>query len=427
MRTHLRLGLFGLIAIIVAMLVPAPASADGPTFGYQAAAGATKINALGYAIKSDMTAPSVVSGAYYESDDQNQVAGVDVSPLATVGVAKSDAHARHLNDGWTSSSHARTADVSILGGLIQVQAVDTVSSAAVSSTDPATTSSSTTFLGLVINGKKYPVSVPDNTTVGIPGIATVTLNATKTGTTEDSATAIGAGLVVNLLSAFDGVAAGARIVLNPTFVTVQPTGRGTAPALGGMSYAVYINAHAGKPVSAETGRLPLSVVPRFGTDGKVLVNDTAQINIKGIVKTEAVESTAYGVTTADYQNVVTTEKVLRLRVFPTLRGPLISADAIGSTSEVEMVDGEPTVLDGNMQFLNLKIAGQEIPVDVGPNTSIHIAKLGTVTINEVKKAQYSWMHGVQVMALHIVLDTARYGLPIGAEIQLGVTQAIVWD
>jgi hypothetical protein len=31
-----------------------------------------------------------------------------------------------------------------------------------------------------------------------------------------------------------------------------------------------------------------------------------------------------------------------------------------------------------------------------------------------------------VMALHIVLDTARAGLPIGAEIQVGVSQAIVW-
>jgi hypothetical protein len=64
---------------------------------------------------------------------------------------------------------------------------------------------------------------------------------------------------------------------------------------------------------------------------------------------------------------------------------------------------------------------------VGPNTTIHIANLGYITLNEQKQvAVDGFFHGIQVIALHIVLDTAKAGLPIGAEIQVGVSQAIVW-
>jgi hypothetical protein len=36
------------------------------------------------------------------------------------------------------------------------------------------------------------------------------------------------------------------------------------------------------------------------------------------------------------------------------------------------------------------------------------------------------VHGYEVTGLHIVLDTAGYGLPVGADVKLGLSQAIVW-
>jgi hypothetical protein len=80
-----------------------------------------------------------------------------------------------------------------------------------------------------------------------------------------------------------------------------------------------------------------------------------------------------------------------------------------------------------LQFLNLRIGGKSIPVDVAPNTSIHVANLGTVTINKQDVvAVNGWVHAFQVVGLDIVLDTVGYGLPVGAEVQVGVSQALIW-
>ncbi len=56
-----------------------------------------------------------------------------------------------------------------------------------------------------------------------------------------------------------------------------------------------------------------------------------------------------------------------------------------------------------------------------------MANLGYVTLNEQKQVSVpGFFHGIQVIALHIVLDVPIKNLPIGAEIQVGVSQAIVW-
>jgi hypothetical protein len=93
---------------------------------------------------------------------------------------------------------------------------------------------------------------------------------------------------------------------------------------------------------------------------------------------------------------------------------------------VRLDDGEP-VTEGNLQFINLKIAGKAIPIDVPPNTTLNIAGLGKVVINEHKELRAPGVaHAYQVIALHITLDTAKAGLPVGAEIIVGVSQAFVY-
>ena len=112
-----------------------------------------------------------------------------------------------------------------------------------------------------------------------------------------------------------------------------------------------------------------------------------------------------------------------LKLFPKLSGALISATAIGSTSHVRLDGGTP-VTEGNLQFINLKIAGKVIPVDVAPNTTINVAGLGKVVINEQKEQRAPGVgHIYRVIALHVTLDTARAGLPVGAEIQIGASRS----
>jgi hypothetical protein len=329
--------------------------------------------------------------------------------------------------GFTTTAHAHTANVNLLNGLIKVSAVDTVSTAQSNGTDAPTANSSTELVGLTIGGKKYPLNVRQNTGVTIPGVATVVINASQTATSGESVVTQGAGLYVTLLKARNGVAAGAEIMLNPTYTLITPSkdSEGGYP-LGGGGFGAYAFAHVGDEVEAETGKLGGKMMPPLGTNGLPVSNTTAKVNVPQLIRADGVSSTVTGISIPALSEATVSSKLANLQLFPSLTGSLISATAIGSTSHVRLDDGTP-VTEGSLQFINLKIAGKAIPLDVPENTKINVLGLGTVVLNEHKELRVPGVgHAYQVIALHITLDTARAGLPVGAEIQVGVSQAFVY-
>ncbi|MDQ2637406.1 MAG: hypothetical protein M3Y83_11075 [Actinomycetota bacterium] len=404
----------------------APASAAPGDFGYVTFAGGTQISAVGTTITSDLTAESSVAGNQPNSAT-NKVASVRVGGLAQVGAVNTDAAAVASGDGFKTTAHARTANISLLNGAIRVSAVDTTSTAESNGTDEPTAGSQTEFVGLTIAGKKYPLNVPTNTNITIPGVASIVLNESRTAIQDGSVVAQGAGLHVTLLRAANGVAAGAEILLNPTYTLIVPMkdADGGFP-LGGGGIGAYAFAHVGDEVEAETGKLGGKFMPPLGTDGKPVSNTTGSVNLPQLLTVKAIESTVTGTSNPALSESTVSSKLADLRLFPSLFGSLISATAIGSTSHVRLDDGEP-VTEGNLQFINLKIAGKAIPIDVPPNTTINVAGLGEVVINEHKELRAPGVaHAYQVTALHITLDTAKAGLPVGAEIQIGMSQAFVY-
>jgi len=409
-------------ALVAAAIAPVPASADVPDYAFGGTAGGTQITAVGTTISSSATAQSALFG-HSPGVNTNKIASVYVGGLAQVGAVTTDVTATAQGNGFKLVSHARTANVSLLGGAIKIQAVDTTSTAAADDSSPATASTTTRLLGLTIGGKTYPVDVGPNTGVNIPGVASVTINAQRSAASGKTAATTGAGLIVTLLAPRGGAAAGAVIMLNPTFAAVQPAHpESNGPSLGGMAYTAYVQAHATNQVKAETGRLAQVAMPLAGTGGQTLNNHLANAYVAGVLNLGVMDSYATGVSTDTYAKSELLTRTARL----SLLNGLIQAGAIGSTSKVEMV-GDQFTETGSFQFVNLKIAGKTIPVDVAPNTSIHIANLGTVTINEQKSvAVDGYVHGFQVIGLHITLDTARAGLPIGAEIQVATSQALIW-
>ena len=150
------------------------------------------------------------------------------------------------------------------------------------------------------------------------------------------------------------------------------------------------------------------------------------VNVPQLLTVKGIESTVTGTSIPALSETTVTSKLADLHLFPSLSGGLISATAIGSTSHVRVDDGTP-VTEGSLQFINLKIAGKAIPIDVGPNTTINVAGLGKVVVNEQKELRVDGVvHAYQVIALHITLDTAKAGLPVGAEIEVGASQAFVY-
>jgi hypothetical protein len=411
------------VALLTAAVVQAPAAqADTHNFRYLGTAGGTQVTAVGLTVKSDQTAQSVLSGAG-DGHDNAKIASVYVQGLVSVGAVTTDETATAEGDGAKLVSHAKTLGVSLLGGAIKVDAIETTSTVEASSTIAPHGDTSTKFLGLTIGGKKYPINVKENTGVVIPGVASVVINASTSGANDTSAGSMGAGLIVTLLKARGGAAAGAEIDINPTYAAIEQfTSPETGAVLGGTAYGSYVEAHVGDKVQVESGRSAQVGMPGMGTNGDTFTNATAAVNLPGVLNLGAIESSENGVTNHALSEVTESTKIARLSLF----NGLISATALGSTSHAKLVGGDGSQ-EGSLQFVNLRIAGKAIPIDVGPNTTIHVANLGTVTINEQKSVAVKGVaHGVQVIGLHIVLDTARAGLPVGAEVQVATSQAVVY-
>ena len=402
------------------------ANAATTAFAHAAFAGGTKVTAVGTTVTSDLTAESGVSGTQ-PAADTNKVASVRVSRLVRTGAVTTDASAVKSGIGFKTTAHASTANANLLNGAIKVSAVDTTSTAESNGTDAPTASSSTEFVGLTIAGKKYASHVPANTGVTIPGVARVVINASHTATSGESVITQGAGLYVTLLKARSGVAAGATIVLNPTYTLIVPSAdTDGGHRLGGGGFGAYAFTRVGDEIEAETGKLGGKTMPPLGTNGATLSNTTAKIDLPHLLKADGIETTVTGTRIPALSEATVTSQLADLKLFPKLSGALISATAIGSTSHVRLDGGTP-VTEGNLQFINLKVAGKAIPVDVEPNTTIDVAGLGKVVINEQKELRAPGVgHIYRVIALHITLDTARAGLPVGAEIQIGASEARVY-
>src|SRR4029450_5989080 len=104
---------------------------------------------LGTGIRSDLTAAAGVQGDTLPASDTNNAAGINVgSGLVRVGAVTTWAKAQARGStGAKMSTGGRTADISMLGGLIRADAVETVSTATKSSSGLCS-NSSTTFVGL---------------------------------------------------------------------------------------------------------------------------------------------------------------------------------------------------------------------------------------------------------------------------------------
>jgi hypothetical protein len=432
-KSKFRILAVGAASVLAASIatVPLPASAVTANYSYFGATGGSQIQAVGTTISSSMTAMSQVAGMLKPATTNNRLLTVSAQPLARLGTIETSEAATAVNDGWKLTGHARTANINLLDGLIVVNAVTTTTTAQFDTAGGGVGSSDTEFLGLTIAGKTYPASVGKNTRIEVPGIVSIVLNYQNVNSDANGIATQGAGAVITLLKAFKGAALDSTIVLNPSFGYVAKSHNPGGLQLGGAAYGSYVFAHVGdvsnpNSITVESTRTAYEVMPPTGTNGAVLENHTARVFLKGVLNATAIASTAEGASSPalNYSKLAT--RTANINVFPSLLGALIHADAIGSSAEVRKTDAG-TTMKADAQFVDLNIAGNDIPVDVGPNTTIHIANLGYVTLNEQKQvAVDGFFHGIQVIALHIVLDTAKAGLPIGAEIQVGVSQAIVW-
>lgn len=386
----------------------AGASTSYAFLGY---AGGSQIKALDETVTSSLSADSSVYGGEAAQTSSNVLAGASAQGVLTLGAISTSSQIAPVTGGWALTSVAHAADVSLLGGLITATAVDTTATVSVVN-DAVQATSSSKFVGIKIAGVHVPVDIPENFTVKIPGVATVTINAVFAAAQGGQGAAVGAGISITLLQKEGSADAGATVYVTPVFdVAALITEPDTGHANLGKAYGTSVTAHVGTLVGVRSDPTAVVDVYHGGTDGKTVTNSIAATNLSPLLHVGAVTDTGFGTNTTAKATTSMTSKVTGLNLF----NGLITASAV-SVAATASSDGTQ---HASMSLLNLTIAGKAIPVTVSPNTTIKVAGLGTVVLNQ----RIPVPGGISVRGIDIVLNTAAYGLPAGAEVQIAAAGA----
>jgi len=416
MLTRRLLSTFLLTASLVTLTsAPAVQAADTPRYNYVGWSGGSIIRATGSTISSDLTAQSYVAGITVPRQASNNVAVVEVGDVVRTGAVETLERVEAFEDGVRLSSFARTANVDLLNGLITADAVETVNRTTASPTNGMQTTANTTFVNLHIGNSDLPVNIGKNFVVKIPGVVTVIANGHEIIEEGGTIRSFSYGLKVILLDALAGIGARSVIFLNPTFAGMAPPVPTDFPRLAGYGFGTRVHTTATSEIKIDSGRTANVSVPPGGTNDLVISNSTAAVKVPKIINTGAVFSTARGLVMSNLGEVTTTNEIVGV----SLLGGVITADAIKVKAHALRVDN---VFSGDvkMTFVNLVVAGNEIPIDVGKNTKIQIGDLATVIINK----QDSSPQAVGITGIYIKLLRPVGDAPAGALVE--ISQALAW-
>jgi len=403
------------LATLAVSLMGLPAANGGTgTYQYAAYTGGTLIRAVGTTISSDLTAQSAISGNFTPNSSTNRVSSVHVSTIANLGVVETSTTAANfgLNGGVRIHSHAKTAGLNLLNGTIRADAVETDVITTGVPGQPLTSEGVTKYVNLRIVGVELPVNIPKNYKVTIPGLATIVINASYSQELDGGVlTHTGYGLGLWLLNPYQGAPTGSTIILNPTFAGMAPPVPVEQPTVGGYAYGTQVLASVGSDIKGQVGKTATVGVPPGSSGGKLARNTTATVKVPGVINLGAVTSTSQSFAEPGYADVTTTNEIAGLNLF----NGLITADAMKVVATSKKENG---VLTRSMKltFVNLVVAGNPIDIDVPPNTTINVAGLGKVVIND----QIKTFNANRIRGIYIKLLEPRGGLETGAEVEVAV-------
>jgi len=159
------------------------------------------------------------------------------------------------------------------------------------------------------------------------------------------------------------------------------------------------------PIPGALGNTPIDP-NTFATSSQSCPPDAGKANTKSLLSVPAAPAATADVvrtsaratcTTTDAASTATAETVNPKLLFQTPTTPLITADAILAVANSDCTN--PPNATGT-QFVNLKVAGQAIPVNPPPNTRIDIPGVATVIVNEQHPTASG--RGIVVNGLHII-------------------------
>jgi hypothetical protein len=172
-------------------------------------------------IQSDETAPNTMAAAGTENGevDTSAVAGVHLSPLATVGAVTDSVQGTNSKTAYDGQAGSRIGAINLLNGFIRADAVGSFArvQGAANTLFPHVTGGAT-LVNLFINGKPITISGRPNTVINILGVAKITINQQIRPTNRSM---IVRALDIQLLNARAGFPAGAEIEVAVSRVAVS--------------------------------------------------------------------------------------------------------------------------------------------------------------------------------------------------------------
>lgn len=407
-------------AVRSAPLTPAAVAATPTDPVFRSVSGGSRIT-VGGIVRSELTAASSLRVTEPGRSSANDIASVNLlnGLLTATGVTTRQRTTRTLSGGTMITSEAKIAGVKLLGGAITVDAIETKATATLNG-DEVKRTGGTKLVNLKVRDNDLPITVPKNTTVTIPGLATVVLNEVKGQIGGDALIkSVATGIKITLLSSYGQLDKGAVIEITPTKAFIElPVPIDGVPVFG-VSYSSRTRIQVGDAVKLNAGPTSAMIMPAGGTNGLTLTNATAKLNLPGLITAYGLSGSAKGTVTNAETKGTLTGNVADV----SLLGGAIEVDAVTATANLALQNGGPPTITGGSRLVGLTINGKSFPISVAPNTVVEIPGLVKVIINEQIKQTFPF-NGIAVRALHIIALPDAPKEIIGLDVEVGV--AAVW-
>lgn len=411
------------------MAVPTPAGAAGAPndIGYQGSAFGTlvtgNLGGLGQA-GSGRSALSVVNCTVRPGlHDHNATAGVTLpGNLGTVGAITDNSATSVYRGHAISQSSSRIGSISLLGGAVSAQAVATSVLAREQETGSGHSfHASSRLVGLQVEGKSFPASVPPNTTLPLPGLGQVVLNWQNSGSKPGTPVFVGVAalrVTITVPSNPLGLPAGLTVVVARGYAGLS------GPQVGKVGHVAYgTSATHGSVTSNKTFPEFLSC---FGTGGHTLTNTGANVGM-GPLSAAAVRDAVSGVDTKGQPlqaRLSATVAGVKIGTIPSVPLPIpaiLSANVVRAAAYSSTADGHTTQGEQGSQIGGLTIFGFPVPTQLPPeNTVVPLPNVGILYLNRVSTKGSS----IEVRMIELKVTNQALAAALGSpDISIGVAQA----
>lgn len=302
--------------------------------------------------------------------------------------------------------------LNLLNGLITATTVKAVANTTADAQTITSNADGSTFVGLTIAGQSIVANPAPNTRIALPGVGAVVLNKRKitgNGQQQRKITVEMLTVEVNVANAFS-LPVGARIVV--AHAAGGFTRMNLPFLVNGQAYAAMANAAIGSQIQNRIGKAALVTVGCVGTNGQIKRNNIAALEVGTVLNIGAGETTAFGGRDGNGTIARTTARVENA----SLLNGLITFNAINVVAEDRYDGRRHTRSTAGTSFVGLRVLGQNIPVNVAPNTRIDLPLLGYVILNEQKLPVGRGETLVNGLRIVVTLDNPLLNLPVGSQI-----------